>query len=150
MSVACDDTTAATLRASAIQPGRRLFRTRSDPGLRRGQKQREEADLLPLRVSEPGPRQFGGEPGWTMLAAPPFSGTSCGAAYPAGPPPASGLVLLSSPAPFGTSVRRWVLAAAMPVDITSNAAASRTEGFFIRELRFAISVLHSNCPRRRR
>ena len=35
-----------------------------------------------------------------------------------------------------------VAAEAMPVEIRTNAAASRTEGFLTRELRFSIAILH--------
>jgi hypothetical protein len=42
-------------------------------------KQRKEANLLPLYQLPNRYRQFGLEPGWIMLGAPPFSGTSCGA-----------------------------------------------------------------------
>jgi hypothetical protein len=62
-----------------------------------------------------------GIPGCIILAAPPFSGTSCGAAYPAGPTAPCTLVLLRACC--------LVAAEAMPVEIRTNAAASRTEGF---------------------
>ncbi len=62
-----------------------------------------------------------GIPGCIILAAPPFSGTSCGAAYPADPTASCTLVLLRACC--------LVAAEAMPVEIRTNAAASRTEGF---------------------